>query len=998
MPVRYTSEFRNILGILYKIDIIDDDYSGSATDFVLNGEEGATIKYQKQGDRSYNLIKASSLGFEFAVENANDLQFITDLSTANEARFKVKLYRDNTFTGEDNPTGADYVFNWGGIVLADVSGFKDNPYPFGFKITATDGLGLLSSIKFTNLDGTAKTGRQSILKWIQHALKLTGTLDLWAADDCFIQTYIKWFEVNTMTAEVDDPADLMYLYYNSFNDIGEDGQLKPKTALQMLNVVCTLLQARLSLVDGYWRFQQVESMDQVKKFYYYKKDITTFTPPSGTGGIYPITNTTLDIYGELLGSEFTGFYQRRQSWQRPISDIKLTWEAGGENENGNIYPLFYSSFLQTPANQNNLEGQVLNAEQYSETFGPYFLPTENGWSQLGQSTPPQLGGFIDVSTGDYQLKVSVTIDFHLIKSSNNVGGANTYFNARFFRQYIKFRFKDEDNVQSNDRYIKINNGGYTNTDISPLVLGGDDLPYGSTGFGLSTQITADHTDRIKFSSDFMSLSSSDPVGTSYSSSVEANFQTQTIPLDCTLEILADDFADIKIVTAQGVEVGLDDNTIFGNFTLKMGVPKFVVQILKDGEIINNQTTSAYSVDTSNDLVQSGNYTQEMYFGDGPNGIGSKVIWIKTGSGYTQSTLWNLNAETEDKTIHRLAIESIVKFNRYHRTTINANCIEGTGSSGQPSELNNPARISRRSFYNRAGVFVYENYVFNGGTYNLGMAEMVGQWAKFEVASVSGVLINDNDVPEDDPESGGASFVLSPPNVSTEISNIDSITKLSAADGILIGDGATTSISVEALDGGLNDNFLLYIADKAGNKIQGIKLNGSAAKGATTLIVDSFIPRFNFSIGSYIVPSVKSAMLQAPENLALGVTDTAIYIKPQDFNTTDDNNMVMYSRKDMGSIQGSEYDRREIYCSSFIPAGFEVVAVDVYSNQNRDFDIKSSRIISNVTVLEESGGTSNTTLSVIPAWESVVDEYIIITFYPAAAADEIYGAKITIIKS
>ena len=994
MPVRYTSEFRNILGVLYKIDIIDDDYSGYATDFILNGEEGATIKYQKQGDRSYNLIKASSLGFEFAVENTADLQFIKDLSTANEARFKIKLYRDNTFTGGNNPTGSDYQFNWGGIVLADVSGYKDNPYPFGFKITATDGLGLLSSIKFTNLDGTAKTGRESVLKWIQHALKLTGTLDLWAADDCFIQTYIKWFEVNTMTPEVDDPADLMYLYYNSFNDIGEDGQLKPKTALQMLNVVCTLLQARLSLVDGYWRFQQVESMDQVKKFFYYKKDITTFTPPSGTGDIYPPTNTSLDIYGEYFGAEFTGFYQRRQSWQRPISDIKLTWEAGGENENGNIYPLFYSSFLQTPANQNNLEGQVLNSEQYSETFGPYFLPTANGWSQLGQSTPPQLGGFIDVSTGDYRVKVSVTLDFHLIKTSNNVGGANTYFNARFFRQNIKFRLKDEDNIQSNDRYFRIDNGGYQNNDLSPLVLGADDLPNGTTGWGLSTQITADSTDRVKFSSDFMSLASADPVGTSYTSSVEAHFQSQVIPLDCTLEVLADDFADIKIVTAQGLEVGLSDNTIFGNFTLKMGVPMFTIQILKDGEIINNQTTSAYSVDTSNDLVQSGNYTQEMYFGDGPNGIGSKVIWIKTGSGYTQSTLWNLNNDTEDKTIHKLAIESIVKFNRYHRTTINTNCIEGKGSAGQPTIYNNPSRLYSRAFLDRAGAFIYEKYVFNGGTYNLGMGEMVGQWAKFEVASLSGVLINDNDVPEDDPTGGAGSFMISPPNVTTEIANIDSITKLSAIDGILVGDGATTTISIDALDVDLNDNFLLYLVDKTGSKTQGIKLNGSAAKGATSIVVDSFIPRFNFSNGSYIVPSVKSAMLQAPDNLALGVTNSRIYIKPDQFKTWTSTSIQSYTRDSLGSVQPSSYaSRTKVFASTFVPAGYKVTGFEVFSSQNRAIQALSARI-ANDSIATIGTGTANT-FQLITPWNSVNGDYFILTYEIGASSDEIYGAELHI---
>jgi len=996
MAVRYTSEFRNTLGVLYKIDILDDEYSGFATDFILNSEDGATIKYQKQGDRSYNLIKASSLGFEFSVNNADDLSLITDLSTANEARFKIKLYRDNTFTGGNDPTGADYLFNWGGIVLADVSGYKDNAYPFGFKITATDGLGLLSSIKFTNLDGTAKTGRQSVLKWIQHALKLTGTLDLWGADECFIQTYIKWFEVNHMTPEgSEDPTDMMYLYYDSFNEIGEDGQLKAKTALQMLNVVCTLLQARLTLVDGFWRFQQVESMELNNKFFYYKKDLTTFTPPSGTGIIYPAINTTLSVYGEYLGTESTGFYQRRQSWQRPVSDIKLTWQAGGENVNGNIYPLFYSSYLQTPANATNLQGQQIDPATFSEVFGNFFLPTSNGWSQLGQSSPPQLGGFIDVSTGEYRVNIHVQIDFHLKKKSNNVGGANTFFNSRFFRQNIKVRFKDEDNIASNDRYVKISKGGYTNTDISPLVLNADNLPNGESN--VFAQVTSDSTDRVKYSSDFMSIGSSDPVGTYTSSSVVSYMHTHPIPLSCTLEILADDLADLKIVTAQGLEVGLDDNTIFGNFEITLGVPNFVVQITKDGEVINTQTTSAYSVDTSNDLVQSGNYNQEMYFGDGPNGIGSKVIWIKHAGGFSQSTLWNLNSDTEDKTIHRLAIESIVKFNRYHRTTINSNCIEGTGGVATPIVYNSPARVYSRLFRTRAGVGFYENYVFNGGTYNLGMGEMVGQWAKFEVASLTGVLINDNDIPDEDPTGGQGEFMILQPEVTTTIAQIDSVTKLSAADGILIADGSTTTISIDALDADLEDNFKLYLLDRAGNKVQEIKLNAAAAKGDTSIVVDSFVPLFNFSKGSSVVPSVGSAITQASSavNLALGVTSTNLYIKPDEFKTWTSSTIQSYSRDKLGSIQPSAYaSRTKVFASTFIPAGYKITSFDVHSSQNRSIEGLTSRVISDTTT---SIGTGSANTPVLNTWTAIEAEYFIISYEIGASSDEIYGATLIIEK-
>tara|TARA_R100001377_G_scaffold80161_1_gene58835 strand:- start:5789 stop:8755 length:2967 start_codon:yes stop_codon:yes gene_type:complete len=987
MPIRYTSEFRNIEKVLYKIEIIDEDYSGLSTDFILYGEDGATIKYGKQGDRSYNLIKSSALNFEFAVNNSDDLSFIIDLSTSNEGRFKVKLYRDKTFTSGDEPDGTGYEFNWGGIILADMTSFKDDAFPFGCKITATDGLGLLSSIQFKQLDGTAFTGRHSVLKWIKDALSLTGVLSLWGNDDVFIQTYIKWFEVNNMTPEVDDPAELMYLYYNSFNEIGEDGELKCKTALQMLNIVCTLLQARLILVDGVWRLQQVESMELGLSLFNYKKDLT-YIAVSGMG-----TNNFFDVTGETGSGKNTGFYQRRNSWARPLSDVKLTWEAGGENTNGNIYPLFYSGFIQAPSNPQNILGQIISSEDYIESFGPFFLPTALGWSQLGAPSPPQLGGFIDVNTGDYKLRVSVKINFHLIKKSNNVGGANTFFNSRYFRQNIKFRFKDEDNIQSNDRYVKINNGGFTNTDLSPLVLNGNDLPHGQQG---AEQITSNSLDRVKYSSDFMSLSSADPVGSTYTSSVDAFFQTNVIPNSSTLEVLADDFADMKIVTAQGVETTMADNTIFGNFKLTIGVPEFVVQILKDGEIINNVTTSAYAVDTSNNLVQSGSLNQEMYFGDGPNGIGSKVIWIKTAAGtYVQSTLWNLNSDTEDKTIHKLAIENIIKFNRLHRSILNTNCIEKREQASTPY-INQPNSTYRRIYNSRAGVLSFDNYAFNGGTYNLGMAQLVGEWAIFNFAPLTGMQIDDNDIPPEDENGGGEAFILSPPEVTTSAANVDSVTKINATDGILIGDGATTTISIEALDVDLKDNFLVYLMDLTGNKIQPLKLNGAAAKGATSLIVDSFTPRHNFSKGSYIVPSVRSAVeFGADDNLALGVTSTKVYIKSDQFKTWNSSSIQSYSRDNLGSIQPSSYaSRTKVYASTFIPSGYKVTAFDVHSSQNRSIQGLTSRVTSDSITLIATGSAN----TLVPAtWNAVDGDYFIITYEIGANTDEIYGATIDILK-
>ena len=106
-------------------------------------------------------------------------------------------------------------------------------------------------------------------------------------------------------------------------------------------------------------------------------------------------------------------------------------------------------------------------------------------------------------------------------------------------------------------------------------------------------------------------------------------------------------------------------------------------------------------------------------------------------------------------------------------------------------------------------------------------------------------------------------------------------------------------------------------------------------------------------------------------------------------------MVMYTRDDLGSIQGTEYDRKIIYATTFIPLGYKVTTVDIYSSANRTIEIKTSRVTSD-NKASRGTGTSNTTMILSgTGWTSVEGDYVILIYNPGATSDEIYGAKITI---
>jgi hypothetical protein len=280
------------------------------------------------------------------------------------------------------------------------------------------------------------------------------------------------------------------------------------------------------------------------------------------------------------------------------------------------------------------------------------------------------------------------------------------------------------------------------------------------------------------------------------------------------------------------------------------------------------------------------------------------------------------------------------------------------------------------------------WVFLRGSFIASKDQWKGEWYKLDLTptptySDEAADINTEPTPEVPPK------IL---NAQSPLINGDIIQVISIP---VVKENALTNLYGGKLKCSLKSGQKITLTDRNGNTPLEVIVDGDHGVGATTISIESINPKADYNGGSNLLIQAADITNFIPDNLAPGVSETAIYIKPQDFNITDDNNMVMYSKKEMGSIQGTEYDRREIYCSTFIPVGYQITAVDVYSNQNRDFDVKSSRVVSNTTVLEESGGTSNTTLSVIPAWESVVDEYIIITFYPGATTDEIYGAMITI---
>ena len=863
MAVKYRAEFRNIRGQLYKVEILQNGYVGSVNTFELYGSDGVKIDYQKKGDRTYNLIKSSSATLDFIVENDTDLALIESIATAEDGDYTLKVSIDDTWGGGNEPTGAYYRTFWCGFLQTDLIQFKDDAYPLSLKITAIDALGYMKDKKFQLADATPIDERFSIVNLICKLFELTGITDLWDADDLFLQTFVIWYENNTMTAGTDDPAKKSGIFTSIFNEYN-DGEFQPKSMMQVMLAICNLFQARIIQADGKYVFHQVRKLNETsQKRYQYKKDGDSHATSFVNNSIFAVAGE----YGTTLDNNpasVAGFYERTHSYTRPLNEVKIGWKALSTQVDGSIYPLAYNNFVPAPSLGLNLfedEATIITtSEDYAEELGPYIFPTLSNWQNIGFTSEPPIGGEIDASASTFNYRIRCKIRWTAIKNNNPSGSASL---TRFLRLPFKI-WLDTGGV--NDRYLKINNntiqGNFTNTDISEMNVYEDDMPCGSVI--LEPEWSTDSNARVKLSSSYFGIDGSQPVNAFESQELQFLLDTPNIPFDGTLKIVCDELEDIKAVNNENSEVALDHPSMV-KFNISAYLLDFRIFILDDGAEINNTTVQSIAVD-GNDQVNSSTYEiANTYFGDGPSAAGDKVIWINTtGSTWVQALDWNFNDDGSSKSIQQLISEQIFTLNRDAQEQLAALCVEPYVNTSQ--KYNEVGKIYNRSFINRDGsASLNQSMLFQGGSYNLGNAELNGQWQR--IIEALPATIQSQTIPEtiqiEDPTVKPRG--LNPNEYVADLANQVQITYLTDEDGIDDTTTTVTSINVNALDYDYPVNTEFTLIDPTGRISQTFKLKFAAIKGGTLLKPFGFTPLYTFPNKSRIVASSKWLTSMAIEN-------------------------------------------------------------------------------------------------------------------------------------
>ena len=241
------AEFESSNGKYYKIEIWDEDYSGTSPDeFKVEGD-GFQLTYSGQTDNIYSPIIGSSVSFGMYVQDAATIAFLTSIKQYQQDRYYLKIYRGNT--------EATATFLWGGYIVQDIIEIEDISQPYVLNIKATDGISKLAD----TLCGTSFFSQ--FTNQFINALDQVGVLDIYGATDPVLAVVCDWW-AEEMTYNVsNNPLDEVFADFHAFDTIDEQGFYTNKNWFEILSQMCTIFGLRFYYSNGQYRLEQLFERD-----------------------------------------------------------------------------------------------------------------------------------------------------------------------------------------------------------------------------------------------------------------------------------------------------------------------------------------------------------------------------------------------------------------------------------------------------------------------------------------------------------------------------------------------------------------------------------------------------------------------------------------------------------------------------------------------------------------------------------------------------------------
>lgn len=259
--VRYTVDYVSENGSTFQLDIYDSQFAGISSELTITSD-GAIIHYESSDIQEP--IIASKLEVNCIVTDADVESFINDIALSGEDRFAVILRRD----------GAIFYI---GYLLPDLLSYNDETYPYVVNLQATDLLGILKDIPFTDTNGDNYTGNDELIgiliKIIYYKTNLTNIYD--GNGYAIIKTMINWYELYHVRTGYYCPLKYTEVDQGVFLT-DKDNSVKPLNCLDVIRNICNLFNARIYQTYGIYIIEQINDITNYTMYIRYFNRLSNF--------------------------------------------------------------------------------------------------------------------------------------------------------------------------------------------------------------------------------------------------------------------------------------------------------------------------------------------------------------------------------------------------------------------------------------------------------------------------------------------------------------------------------------------------------------------------------------------------------------------------------------------------------------------------------------------------------------------------------------------------
>tara|TARA_R110002012_G_scaffold102898_3_gene242635 strand:- start:658 stop:4383 length:3726 start_codon:yes stop_codon:yes gene_type:complete len=826
------SNIKGEKGSDWNIEIWKSGFSGSSTEFEMEGE-GFEITWNGQGGTRKEVFLGSACTINFLVLNDDDEAFTYDTIAQGFKYYYVRIYRGAV---------ADANLWWFGWLQPSFDVIENAPYPYSYKLTASDSYGYINKLKskfFTS--NITKNGIRSFLSTFQKTLARDNDI-----------SYISDADVGGSTTDNLTPNPDNRKFIRTVSNWWRDGETYSTTVDPLTKVFFSPGAYAKKTQFQTDEFGNVTATNLENSLEYKEQDVF---------------NGSLRIFN-LVGFLAEGFY----------NFIQPNTYIGNNSATLNAFESFNSTFGVV---QNTISSTLLTIDQTTNvilggstlTFEPSLESVSLTHDQVEQSflIVPETNlenidvtaGVLAISTGVYNFDFIVQNDIRVLKAGfsggtgNNVT-SNTYLNTCIIT-------------------IKLSNGTtdyYLQTDGAT----NPKLKWTASGTPLTIEVKRGYA-----ASEFASnnpLNNSNVVNTG--SPVENNGSSTLTFGSVPCSKYNFDNITSGFRTLINFKCQVDEAPITGTVTIKTTTTNDYSQFL-GGEVVQiNNPTPTYNrtkvlmvgttaIEQNNFTNASGSITysssqtatpslESVDLGNVPIGqenvVQNALYSVKhlVGSQFTPITTGFRRGDTGDfSKLLQLVTNEYLEMQTKPLEILQADIQSPTIS---------PLKIIN---YSINGDGNSKQYKFLGGTFKAQSEILSGEWYK---VAESGASITD------DSPTQTTAFQFNPGNnLLNQLSNFTALNnkkinqvisddKFGVIDTNLPAGVATTTISLAAnLTGAINDNQFFKITYPDGSNSASLKSNANHTTSDDTLTIDSFTPTVTYFSGCLIKPNTTRVINQ-----------------------------------------------------------------------------------------------------------------------------------------